>query len=121
MAKSINCSDPPYGARNYILKCVFFVQTTLANRYIHRRELWVVSLKSSSSVDFGINKIFSKFSFFEELARFKVLREHVMLGIILFNCSNKDFFFIKIYSKLNFMLKMKEFCVSNRRKAIKKA
>ena len=42
----------------YILKWVFFVQTFLAGRYIHRREVLVVSLNSSSSVEFEIKKIF---------------------------------------------------------------
>ena len=36
---------------------VFFVQTILADRYIHRREMWVVSLKSSSSIKFEIKTI----------------------------------------------------------------
>ena len=41
-------------------KWVFFsVQTILAGRYIHRRELRLVSLESSSSVENGIKKIFS--------------------------------------------------------------
>ena len=51
------------GRRNYILNWVFFVQSILADRYIHRRELWVVSLKSPASVEYGIKKIF-QFSFF---------------------------------------------------------
>ena len=37
---------------------VFFVQSILADRYIHRRELRLVSLESSSSVKYGIKKIF---------------------------------------------------------------
>ena len=52
----------------------FFVQTTLADRYNHRRELWVVSLKSPSSVEYGIRKIFFIFIFYGELSRFKLLR-----------------------------------------------
>ena len=36
----------------------FFVQTIFADRYIHRRELRLVSLESSSSVEYGIKKIF---------------------------------------------------------------
>ena len=36
----------------------FFVQTIFADRYIHRRELRLVSLKSSSSIENGIKKIF---------------------------------------------------------------
>ena len=46
------------GGRNYILKWVFFVQSTLADRYIHRRELRLVSVESLSSVEYGIKKIF---------------------------------------------------------------
>ena len=39
----------------------FFVQTILDDRYIHRREMSeVVSLKSSSIVEFEIEKIFLK-------------------------------------------------------------
>ena len=34
----------------------FFVQSILADRYIHRRELRVVSIKSPSSVEYGIRK-----------------------------------------------------------------
>ena len=34
----------------------FFVQTILADRYNHRIELRVVSLKSPSSVEYGIKK-----------------------------------------------------------------
>ena len=33
----------------------FFVQSILAGRYIHRRELRLVSLESFSSVEYGIN------------------------------------------------------------------
>ena len=36
----------------------FFVQSILADRYIHRRELRLVSLESLSSVEYGIKKIF---------------------------------------------------------------
>ena len=42
----------------------FFVQTNFADRYIHRRELRLVSLESSSSVEYGIGKFFFLFSFF---------------------------------------------------------
>ena len=41
-----------------------FFQTILADRYIHRREMWVVLLKSCSSVEFEIKKVFFQFSFF---------------------------------------------------------
>ena len=36
----------------------FFVQTILADRYFHRRELRLVSLESSSRGEYGIKKIF---------------------------------------------------------------
>ena len=49
---------PPEGGRNYIFKWVFFVQSILADRYIHRRELRLVSLESLSSVENGTKKIF---------------------------------------------------------------
>ena len=52
------CSDPSWGGRNYILNWVFFVQSILADRYIHRRELKLVSLESLSSVKYGIKFIF---------------------------------------------------------------
>ena len=44
--------------RKYILKWVFFVQTILADRNIHRREMRLVSLESSSSVECGIKNFF---------------------------------------------------------------
>ena len=31
-----HCSDPTCWGRNYILKWVFFVQSILADRYVHR-------------------------------------------------------------------------------------
>ena len=40
------------GGGDYILKWVFFVQSILADRYIHLRELRLVSL------EYGIKKIF---------------------------------------------------------------
>ena len=36
----------------------FFVQSILADRYIHRRELRLVSLESLSSVEYGIETFF---------------------------------------------------------------
>ena len=39
----------------------FFVQSILADRYIHRREFKLVSLESLSSVEHGIKKIFLMF------------------------------------------------------------
>ena len=43
---------------------VFFVQTIFADQYIHRRELGLVSLERSSSVECGIKKIFFIFLIF---------------------------------------------------------
>ena len=45
------------GGRSYTLKWVFWFQLILANRYNHRTELWVVSIESPSSVEYG-SKIF---------------------------------------------------------------
>ena len=67
------CSDPSWGGRNYILKWLFFVQTNLTDRYIHRTELWVVSLKSPSSVEYVMKKIFLIFVFYSDLSSFEVL------------------------------------------------
>ena len=50
----------------------FFVQSIFADRYIHRRELILVSLESSSSVKYGIKKIFLIFVFYRELSRFSL-------------------------------------------------
>ena len=51
----------------------FFVQSILADRYIiHRTELRLVSLVNSSSVEYGIKKIFLIFVFYKELSRFKL-------------------------------------------------
>ena len=47
----------------------------------------MVLLKSSSSVDFKIKKIFFIFVFFEELSRIEVLCEHRIFGMILFTFS----------------------------------
>ena len=63
------------GGRNYILKWFFFVQSILADRYIHHRELRLVSLESLSSVEYGIKKIFLIFVFDREISRFKLLRK----------------------------------------------
>ena len=49
---------PAHFSGNYILKWVFFVQTISADRYDHRRELRLVSLESSSSVEYGNKKDF---------------------------------------------------------------
>ena len=52
------------GGRNYILNRFFFVQSILADRYIHRRELRLVSLESPSSLEYRIKKIFLIFVFY---------------------------------------------------------
>ena len=69
------CSDPLEGGGNYIRKWVFFVQSIFADRYIHRRELRLVSLESSSSVEYEIKNIFLIFVFYGELSRLKLLRK----------------------------------------------
>ena len=111
---------------NYILKWFFFVHSILADRYIHRREMWVVSLKSCSSVEFKTKKIFLNFVFFfEELSTIEVLCEHGIFGMILF-ISSVIFLQIKILSKkIIFQInischKLNQLCVPNRLKAIKK-
>ena len=65
----------------------FFVQSILADRYIHRRELRLVSLESFSSVEYGISKIFLIFVFYRELSRFKFWENRVNSGEILFTFS----------------------------------
>ena len=40
-----------------------FCESYLTDQYIHRRELWVVSFKNPSSVEFENKKIFSNFIF----------------------------------------------------------
>ena len=58
------------------LSCyIFFVQSILADRYIHRRELRLVSLESLSSVEYGIKKTFLIFVFDTEISRFKLSRK----------------------------------------------
>ena len=54
---------------------IFFVQSILADRYIHRRELRLVSLESLSSVEYGVKKIFLIFVFDREISRFKLSRK----------------------------------------------
>ena len=65
---------PSLGAREQLYtQQGLFVQTILADRYFHRRELQVVSLKSRYILEYGIKKIFSIFVFYRELLKFKVL------------------------------------------------
>ena len=47
-----------FSGRGTIYSNGFFVQTILADRYIHRRELWVVALESPSSGEYEIEKSF---------------------------------------------------------------
>ena len=54
---------------------VFFVQSIFADRYIHRRELRLVSLESLSSVKYGIKLTFLIFVFDREISRFKLSRK----------------------------------------------
>ena len=80
-------SDPSWGGRNYILKRVFFVQLILADRYINRRELRLISLESLSSVEYRNKKIFLIFVFYRKLSRFKFRESSVNSGEILFTFS----------------------------------
>ena len=54
---------------------VFFVQSILADRYIHRREFRLVSLESLSSVEYVIKNFFLIFVFHREISRFKLSRK----------------------------------------------
>ena len=76
----------PLVGRGTIYSNGFFVQTILADRYIHRREMWVVSLKSWPRVEFEIKKIFFNFV----LSRFKVLCQNVIF------CSLLAWFFLNL-------------------------
>ena len=62
----------------------FFVQTILTDRYIHRREMSVVSLKSSSIVEFEIKKFFL-ISFLSR--SYRGLKFHVNTGYSVQFCS----------------------------------
>ena len=50
----------------------FSFQSILADRYIHRRELRLVSIVSLSSAEYVIKKIFLIFVFYREISRFKL-------------------------------------------------
>ena len=65
------CSDPSWGGEELYTRMGFFVQSILADRYIHPRELRLVSLESLSSVEYGNKKIFLIFVFYRELSRFE--------------------------------------------------
>ena len=58
------CSNPLVrGEEELYTQMGLFVQTILTDRYIQRRELRLVSLESSSSVKYGMRKIFLFSSF----------------------------------------------------------
>ena len=52
--RSIVLPTPLEGGGTTYSNVFFFVQTIFADRYIHRRELRLVSLESSSSVEYEI-------------------------------------------------------------------
>ena len=54
---------PLEGKRTIYSNGSFFGQSILADRYIHRRELRLVSLESLSSLEYGIKKVFLIFLF----------------------------------------------------------
>ena len=56
----------------------------------------MVSLKSSSIVEFEIKKICFNFAFFEESSRFKVSWEHGIFGSLLFT-------FTAIFARINIL------------------
>ena len=66
-----------------MLNWVFFVQSILADRYIHRRELRLVSLESLSAVEYGNKKIFS-FLFLTGRYRGLKFRENRVKSLISF-------------------------------------
>ena len=95
----IYCSDPLEGGGTiYSTGFFFFVQWIFAARYIHRRELRLVSLESSFSVEYGIKKIFLIFVFYRELSRLKLLRKEEWIHVV----------FIHIFR--NFCLNFRQFC-----------
>ena len=119
-----NCSDPTCGGRTIYSKrfFLFFVQTILVDRYIHRRGMRIVSLKSSSSVKFEVKKIFWFFCRgVTEDWRFVWTRDSwhdfVHFSVI--------FLRIKIFSMKivlqNYISRhrINQFCVPHRRKAVK--
>ena len=52
---------PLVGREELYTQMGFFVQTILADRYIRRRELWVLSLKSLYTLEYGIKMLFLNF------------------------------------------------------------
>ena len=71
------CSDSSWGGGGGTIYSTgfFFVQSILADRYIHRTELRLVSLESLSSVEYGIKKFFW-FSFLTGRYRGLTFREN---------------------------------------------
>ena len=124
LRKRLNCSDTTCWGGSIYLNGFFFVQTILADRYIHRTEMWVVSLESSSSKEFVFCKILLNFVFFEELSRFESSSEHVIFGSLLFTFSVISVRINISIKKLNqnylSRYKMHQFGSPNTRKKIKK-
>ena len=94
--KCTYCSDPLEGGGT-IYSNGFFVQSISTDRYNHRTELGVVSLKSPSSVEYRIKKIFLNFGFYRELPIVKILRNIDEFPMFLFLFSG---FSLKISSIL---------------------
>ena len=80
-----------------------FVHTILADWYNNRRELWVVSLESLSSEEYGFKKIFSIFAFYRELSNSKVLWILEVIQLFLFTFLNE--FLSNLTKFLSIMLK----------------
>ena len=83
MFQSIYCSAQIVGGGNIYSNGFFFVQTIFADRYIHCREIILVSLKSSSSVELEI-QIFLNFVFFSRSYRGLKFCVNTIFGMILF-------------------------------------
>ena len=98
---------------------VFFVPSILADRYIHRREMWVVSLKSWSSVEFKITKDYFDFRCFRGVIEDWIFVWYLFTFSVIFlqikSFSNWIVFQIEISFK-----KIYQLCVPYRLKAIKK-
>ena len=65
----------------------FFVQTIVVDRYIHRRELRLVSLESLSSVVYGNKKIFFYFRFLQGLIGVLTFEKIERIPLIFFTFS----------------------------------
>ena len=100
-----------------------FVQRISSDRYFHGREMWVLSLKSSPSVEFKIKKIFS-ISYF--LRSYRGLKFCVDTAYLAWFCSllvkffKLSIFLYNIKSKLHFKPQNESIlCVPHRQKAKK--